>query len=230
MRGKRFILEKEEAIKLRKQGFSIVTIEKQLGINRSTLSGWFKDILLTKEQIDKLNRQRFDALKKGRIKAVVWHNLQKQGRLENADFEARQVVEQLDANDSKILDLALAFLYWGEGFKKSLNVGIGNTDPQILKFLIHVLRYNYTIQASELTGQLHLRADQNKEKEILYWSNILGIPAKNFKWTQFDKRTTGKKTYKNYHGVCTIYCYNVAIQRKLINISKQFVEKILKRP
>ena len=208
----------------------MIKISKLLGVPKSTLSGWFSDIQLTDAQRKILTQNKVIALSRARKLASAWHRKQKQERLENANFEARQVVEQLDANDSKILDLALAFLYWGEGFKKSLNVGMGNADTQILKFLIHVLHYNYKVPVSELTGQLHLRADQNKEKEILYWSNILDIPAKNFRWTQFDKRTTGKKTYKNYHGVCTIYCYNVAIQRKLINISKQFVEKIFKRP
>ena len=41
---------KENAIKLRQQGFSIGKIERDLGIPRSTLSGWLKNIKLTARQ------------------------------------------------------------------------------------------------------------------------------------------------------------------------------------
>ena len=39
MRGIKFVKERKEAIRLRRKGFSIVEIQKQLGINRSTLWG-----------------------------------------------------------------------------------------------------------------------------------------------------------------------------------------------
>ena len=42
--------KKEEAIKLRKQGFSYNEIKNKLGVPKSTLSGWFRDILLTKKK------------------------------------------------------------------------------------------------------------------------------------------------------------------------------------
>ncbi len=45
---------KPEAVTLRKQGKSIKFIEKKLGIPSSTLSGWFKNILLTEKQKLKL--------------------------------------------------------------------------------------------------------------------------------------------------------------------------------
>ena len=48
MRSKWFEL-KPDAIKLRKKGLSIREIELRLGIPRSTLSGWLKDIKLSDE-------------------------------------------------------------------------------------------------------------------------------------------------------------------------------------
>ncbi len=229
MRGSRYTKERTEAVKLRRSGLSISDIEEKLGINRSTLSGWFKDIVLTKSQIEHLSLNQQMALRGAQVKAATWHRAQKRQRIIVAQSEAASVLRNLDLRNRDILDLALAMLYWGEGFKKELGVGIGNTDPDMLRFLIHVLRENYQVPNSKLTAQLHLRADQNETTEVSYWSKALGIPKGNFKWTQFDKRTAGYKTYENYHGVCTVYCHNVAIQRKLLNISKQFMLGILEK-
>ncbi len=228
MRGVKFIKEREEAIRLRKQGLSIIVIEKCLHINRSTLSGWFQGITLSPKAKAALEKNRHLALVGSRQKAVAWHNAQKAGRLAVAEEEARGVIKRIDLTDKNILEFGLAMLYWGEGFKNDGHAGMGNSDPSMLKFFIHILKSSYQMEAASLTAQLHLRADQNELEEIGYWSGELGIPQKNFKWTQFDKRTIGRKTYEGYHGVCTIYCYDVAIQRKLANISRQFVEKILR--
>lgn len=229
MRGIRFIQERKRAIELRKKGYSIVAIEEKLGINRSTLSAWFKNIRLTASQAGKLVANKRKALVGAQAKAAMWHGAQKAQRLIVAQRQATEVLVNLNLDDTNLLDLALAMLYWGEGFKRELGVGMGNADPKMLIFLVHVLKRNYKIANNQLTAQLHLRADQSEEAEIRYWSKILGIPEKNFKWTQFDKRTIGSKTYMNYHGVCTVYCHNVAIQRKLLNISRQFVETISRR-
>ena len=44
----------EKARDLRRRGFSIKAIEKQLSISRSSASIWTRDVVLTKKQIDKL--------------------------------------------------------------------------------------------------------------------------------------------------------------------------------
>lgn len=229
MRGIEFVSERIKAVKLREQGFSIVEIEKKLHINRSTISPWIRGVELSPRQKERLLNNQKEGARKARLKAAVWHNKQKSIRVEAARVSALKLLESINTDDKNVLELALAMLYWGEGFKNDGNPGMGNTDPIILKFFIHALRFAYGISKESLTAQLHLRADQNEGKEIEYWSKILCIPRSNFKWTHFDKRTIGRKTYKNYHGVCTIYCHNVAIQRKLINISKYFAEEVLKR-
>jgi hypothetical protein len=228
MRGVKFIEERKRAVRLRKRGFSIVEIEKKLGINRSTLSGWFKDIQLGQKQRARLAKHWQAGLMRARAKALVWHNTQKRERVAVAEKAAENLLAKIDCSDQNLLELALSMLYSGEGFKHDGNPGMGNSDPLVLKFFIHVLRVAYKVTPDVLTAQLHLRADQNERKEVMFWSKSLGLPIENFKWTQFDRRTIGRKTYKNYHGVCTIYCYDVAIQRKLANISKQFIGKLLR--
>ena len=87
---------KEEAIKIRKKGVSIGYVEKKLGIPRSTLSGWFKDIQLTKRQKGRLCQNWKNALVKARKKAIVWHNQQKERRMGEARKLALNTLEKID--------------------------------------------------------------------------------------------------------------------------------------
>ena len=134
MRSKWFEL-KPKAVKLRKSGKSIPYIEGKLGIPRSTLSGWFKNIELSSSQRKVLDDNWRNALVFARSKAVVWHNQQKEQRLKVAQEQALKLLGDLNTADANILDVALAFLYLGEGVKKA-ETGIGNSDPMILNFFI----------------------------------------------------------------------------------------------
>lgn len=229
MRGIKFIKEREDAIKLRRKGLSIRVIEKRLGINRSTVGGWLRDVKLTAQQKRKLHKDWENGLIEARKKAVKWHNAQKSARLEDAKKQSDAVLQNLNFDNSDILDLVLAFLYFGEGFKTNEETGIGNADPLILKTFLYILRKNYKIDTKSIRCELYLRADQNGDDMKSYWSKELDIPVENFKQVNFDKRTIDSKTYSNYHGVCSLRCANVAIKRKLINISRDFCERLIKR-
>ena len=226
MKSKWFEL-KPKAIRLRKHGKSIPYIENKLGIPRSTLSGWFKDVKLSSKQKKVLKDNWRNALIFARSRAVIWHNQQKEKRLKIAKEQASQLLAKLNTDNEDILDIALAFLYLGEGFKKAIETGLGNSDPLILKFFISVLGTNYGIVPSKIKCELHLRADQNPEEIKKFWSQTLGIPKENFKSISIDYRTKGTTTYPHYKGVCVLRCGNVAIQRKLVYFSEMFCKKVI---
>jgi len=219
---------KDGAIGLRKQGFSMNTIEKKYGIARSTLSGWFKKVDLTPMQKKKLLRNSNVALIAARKKAVLWHNSQKQQRIEIAKTQALQTLKDIDTNNKSILELALAILYLGEGSKTTVDTVLGSSDPLILKFFLSSIKKIYDFDVKNIKCGLHLRADQNSEKMKRFWAKELEVPLDNFKQTIFDKRTIGSKTYPQYKGVCVLRCGNVAIQRRLLYLARFFCEEIIK--
>jgi len=205
---------KPDAIKLRKKGFSIGKIERRLGIPRSTLSGWLRNIELSQKQKEKLTQDWKNALVKARKKAVLWHNAQKEKRLKLAEEQALKIVGDIDITDKKILELALAILYMGEGTKKKIETSMGSSDPLILKFFLAALKRLYDFDIKKIKCQLNLRADQSPEKMKRFWSKELSVPINNFGYVNLDKRTVGSKTYPYYKGVCHVLCGNVAIQRR----------------
>tara|TARA_B100000745_G_scaffold300319_1_gene253803 strand:- start:2727 stop:3416 length:690 start_codon:yes stop_codon:yes gene_type:complete len=220
---------KPEAIRLRKLGKSLPYVHQKLGIPKSTLSYWFKDIELTPEQKEKLHENWKNALGKARKEAVKWHNAQKTERLSQAKQAASETLDRLDTENSDVLELALAILYLGEGSKKKVETGLGSSDPKILLFYLKALTKLYDVEISTLRCQLHLRADQDEETMKKYWSDTLNIPITCFKYVHHDQRTAGKATYSDYKGVCSITGGSVAIQRKLMYLAYDFVDIICKQ-
>lgn len=217
---------KPKAVDLRKKGISIIKIEKNLGIPRSTLSGWFKTIKLSDKQKNKLLNDGLKALAKARKKAVIWHNTQKEKRLKQAKHEAISILNKIDITNPYILELTLAVLYLGEGSKKNIETAMGSSDPLILKFFLAILQKIYKLDIGKIRCELNLRADQNPEITKKFWSKILKLPLSNFKGSHLDKRTIGSSTYKDYKGVCQVRYGSAAIQRRLIYLGNMFFKKI----
>lgn len=218
---------KSQAMSMRINGTSMTVIEKELGIPRSTLSDWFRNIKLTDEQKNKLKANTSNALAKARVNAVAWHNKQKEIRIQIAENQAFFSLSKIDIKNKYIIELALSLLYLGEGSKDGRTL-MGNSNPLILRFFIKCLDIIYGIKPSVLKCNLHLRDDQDSEKLKRYWSKQLGIPLNNFGASIKDKRTINKKTYSNYKGVCVVSGGGVNIQRRLVFLSEAFCDKIVR--
>lgn len=216
---------KGKALALRHNGNSIRDIEKELGIPRSTLSGWFKNIKLTDKQHQVLKKRLARNLILAREQAVVWHNKQKANRLLEAEKIATSILTKINVNDKNILELALSMLYLGEGAKNK-STSMGNSNPKVVKFFIKCLLVLYNIKSEKLKCDLHLRSDQSKRKMIKYWSNELNLPVQSFIAIK-DKRLIKSKTYESYKGVCVIRCGRVDILRRLGFLNSMFCDKIL---
>ena len=106
MQSKWFHL-REKAIALRKQGKSIRDIEISLGIPRSTLSGWLKNIKLSTSQYKSLEKRGENALIKARKKAIIWHNQQKTNRLKFAEDAAEKTLLKI-SNNAEIIERVIA--------------------------------------------------------------------------------------------------------------------------
>lgn len=217
---------KEAAIALRKTGMSMTVIESKLGIPRSTLSGWFKPIVLSEAQRTNLMKNKQDGWLKARKQAVIAHKAAKEARLLKAKDAAQETLDKIEINDA-ILDLAFAMLYFGEGAKNG-TTSLASSDPVILRFVLTVLKRNYYVTSAMIRCDLHLRMDQDAVKLRRYWAEELGVPIERFKYVAYDKRSTGKATYSHYKGVCVISVGDVAIQRKLMYLYTLFCEKIAK--
>lgn len=172
-----------------------------------------------------LQKQSKLGLAKARIAAARWHNDQKATRLAEIVRSAEITLNSYDITNDVLSELALAFLYLGEGAKTNNRTALGSSDIRIARFFVHCLQNIYDVPPEKIKCYLHLRADQDLIKTRDYWSKGLGLPYSNFGKTSIDKRTVGKPTYPHYKGVCLIVCGRVDIQRRLMYIANGFCEK-----
>ncbi len=219
---------KKDAVRLRKKGLSLNSIKNKYGIPKSTLSYWFKNLTLNDLQKEKLLNNSSIALINARKKAILWHNKQKEKRIEEAKKQAISVLNNIDINNN-ILEIALSILYLGEGYKKSSQTSISSSDPLILKFFLFSIKNIYNIDIKKIKCELNLRADQDPKKIKSFWAKELNLSLNNFNYIGFDKRTIGSKSFPDYKGVCVLRCGNVAIQRRLLYLANFFCNKIIKK-
>lgn len=186
------IEEREKAIKLRKAGESIRNITKQLGVSKSSVSYWCRDISLTESQIKKLSKQQ----RLGALKAAENKRKKRKKRVKEMKKLGAREVGAINKRDLFMLGLAL---YWGEGYKRgSQETALTNSDPSIIKLFIRWLEEIYSISRNDLILRVSINEiHKNRESKVIrYWSQITQIPQEQFTKTSYIKTKT-KKKYKN---------------------------------
>ncbi len=222
MRSKFYL--KKEATLLRKSGYTYPQIEKKLGVARGTLSGWLKGLKLS----DKIQSQLLETKRSNLViaqKKSVSIRLAKTQK-EN-DTVLREIKKLMDQTiwTVNLKEFMLGTLYLGEGFKRRSTVALGNSNPLILKVFVSLLRSIYQVEERKFRCYLYLRYDQDEKVEKNFWSRQLNIPMSQFRKTQFDKRTLGKKTWIGYHGVCAVYYYDTKVEKRLTAVQSLLLEK-----
>ena len=115
-----------------------------------------------------------------------------------------------------------------EGTKNKSLVCLANSNPDICRAFIQLLRKTYPIQEEKFRCHLRLRLDQKAKTEIQFWSKLLKIPPTKFLKSQHDSRSIGKPTTPGYHGVCAIYYYDASIQKNILALGQAFLDHVLK--
>ena len=178
----------EKAINYRKRGYSYNMISQELGLAKSTLSDWLKEIPYTP------SKKVMDRIGAARAKSAQTRHNQKVANIFMAKKLAEKELGKLTKRDLWLLGIGL---YWGEGDKFS-NEGIKimNSDPEIIKAAIKWFRKICGLSAKNFRLAIHTYPDNNISETINYWSKITGIPKKQFGKTQIDRRTNKSKKKK----------------------------------
>lgn len=188
--------QKIKARELRRKGESVKDISKIVGVSKSTASTWVRDIVLSVEQLEKLNQKMLKGSELGRTRGAF---IQKERRMKlEQDYEVASIQEINSLTDNELLFSGLC-LYWGEGSKKQRELSWCNSDPQLVNFMIMWLKRCYDIDKDRLAVNVAIN-EIHRDRDILvkdYWSKTIGIPLEQFRNTIF-KKTKLHKTYENF--------------------------------
>jgi AcrR family transcriptional regulator len=163
--------EREAAIALRQEGRSIREITRLVGVSKSSISLWVRDVELTPQQHDAL-RARNAAYDRQRLGNKVWSALCRDRRL-NWQAEGR-----LLARGGDPLFAAGCMLYWAEGSKTRNVVQMTNSDPEVLRFFVDFLRKYFHVCDERFAVTCNLFADHlSRQQEVeRFWLTTLRLP------------------------------------------------------
>ncbi len=206
------------AIDLRKKGYSVKEVAKTLEIAQSTSSEWLRDVILSRSAKIRLLKR----IKLGQFNSAATKRKRKQ--LLKQRLESRALAVLRKQKHSSLTDkLSCAILYWCEGAKDDTSLKFTNSDPDVLKSFIYLLRKSFEIDEKKFRPIIHLHPYHNEGIQLEYWSSILKIPTKQF-MKSWRKQNTGKRIKRDYQGCVTINYYDSLVAKQLIAYAKAFLK------
>ena len=164
-RGK--LAEREQARRLRATGLPMADIAARLGVSKSSVSLWVRDVPFEARPRPTRGRRRGpNALQR-----------RKQAEIARLLAEGRDRVGRLSEREFLIAGVAL---YAGEGSKGDGNVRFANSDPRMIVFFCSWLRRFFEIDESRLRVHLYLHQGLDLAAAIAYWSALTSIPPSQF--------------------------------------------------
>lgn len=163
-RGK--VAEQRRARELRAQAWTLQDIATELGVSKSSVSVWVRDV----EFVPNPRRA-------GRRRSPSRLQLAKQEEIEALLAEGRERIGRLTEREFLVAGTAL---YAGEGTKADGKVGFTNTNPELVAFFLAWLRHFWTIDERRLRLWLYLHEGLDLDSANGYWSVLTGIPLSQF--------------------------------------------------
>lgn len=211
---------KDQAVHLRKRGYSLKEISAQLKISKSTASVWLSEVPLGKVAWRRLQQNRL----LGQTKTIFIRKQRKEQVLQQYRHEALEDLQSIPGNRS-LNRLFCSLMYWCEGAKEDKVVRFTNSDPRLVKAFLTLFRESFEIEESKFRLRLHLHEYHDESRQKAFWNAVTGIPASQFHKT-YLKPHTGKNKRVDYPGcVCVIY-YDARVARRLLTLAETHIKNI----
>ena len=215
--------DKGKAIALRLKGYSYSQIKEELGLSKSTLSGWLANYPLTPARIRELRDRN-----PRRIENFI--NTMRHKREQKFLIALEKAQKDIGLLNKRDLFIGGFFLYWGEGGKTNMgSLSLGNTDPSMLKVFIKWLEM-LGISKADLKIKLHLYKDMDINKEVCFWQQELRVGKHQFKKPYIKDSVLSGLTYKYGfgHGTCNIIVHRTEPTRYIL-MGMRYIATVLTR-
>jgi hypothetical protein len=205
---------KHQALQLRANGYSMSEISKKLGIAQSTASLWTRNVFLDKKAKIRLNNISIVA----RQKSIISRKKKNEALWQNIAMRCPVLKNNKDYNINEC-KIFLALLYWAEGEKTGNKFAFINSDPNMIKLYLSLLRKSFKINESRFKVWLHLHKYHDKTKLISFWSHVTGICKNQF--SVYNKTHAGNNKKKDYQGCLSIRYQDSRILKEILIIIKR---------
>jgi hypothetical protein len=159
--------EREQARRLRTAGLPVADIAARLGVSRSSVSLWVRDVPFAPRR----------GPTRGRRRAPNALQRRKQAEIDRLLAEGRERLGRLSEREFLVAGVAL---YAGEGSKGDGGIQFANSDPRMIVFFCAWLRHHFRIDESRLRVRLYLHQGLDLAAATAFWSGLTGIPESQF--------------------------------------------------
>ncbi len=184
-------------------------ILKNVKVSKSTLSFWLRDIALN----DEANKKLLKGRELSRYFAAESHKRKRELDTATAIERGTQEFQSLLKNPLFLTGLCL---YWAEGDKhKQEKVKFTNSDEKMVLLMMKWFREICGVPEEKFRIALHIHNLHVSKNIKRYWSEITGIPEKQFQKIYIKQTTLRHRRNILYNGTCAIVVNNKALFRRI---------------
>ena len=177
-------IEKIKQIKeLRKKGYSINALVRELSIPKTTIWHHIKGIKLPEEYIKSLRANQGGSRKRKEI------------ALQKANEEALRIL----SSQKRYFAGLLSMLYWAEGHQKK-EFTFTNTNPDMVKLFIGLLERCFEIKKDRFSITVRYFTGMDRNKCLEHWSEVTGVSKETIKMYYNDGQKRGRSSF----GMCRL--------------------------
>lgn len=200
---------REPARELRRQGKTYDEIVTELGVSRSSVSLWVRDIPPPQACHPSWTPE-------ARAKREVRTQRRRRAKIEARKAHREDPLTELFPLGAREALITGAIAYWCEGAKwkewmpAAPGVTFINSDPGLVRLFLRFLDV-VPVQFGDLRYRLSIHETASEAKAHAYWARELGIRMGDFSktnWKKHNPKTVRKNTGEDYHG-----CLSVTVLR-----------------
>jgi hypothetical protein len=198
-RGK--VEQRAQARVLRAQNLTLASIAAQLGVSKSSVSVWVRDVPFIPSKRRYGPKRTTHPARRAKLRQI-----------EELD---RLGVDRIGTLSDEAFLVAGVALYAGEGAKTDGNVVFANTDASMVRLFCAWLRRFFDIDESRLRIRVYLHEGLDLDAAEERWSEVTGVPRSQFRAPYRAPADPTMRKTKHDHG-CVYVNYGCSATHRAI--------------
>jgi hypothetical protein len=216
--------DQNRARELRAQGWVYNEIAAELGVAKSSVSLWCRDVevdaTVWAQRVASRRNHGWEKRREGYERRWA---AQAQGDRAEAD----RLLGSVSERDLLIAGIAL---YAGEGCKTIGSVAFPNTDPRMVALFLAFLRRFFDVDESRLRVRIYLHEGLDLDVATTFWSTITDIPVDQFRKPYRAEANPTIRTTKHPMGCPSVRYSCTSTHRTLMSLVDALLSSTFRNP